>query len=41
MEEEIIKENLKNIDIEKLALNPKFGSLTFNNSAKKLAKIKS
>ena len=42
MTEAIIKgkESLELLDIESLTLNPKFGSLTFDNANKKLGKIR-
>lgn len=36
---ELTKENLRNVNIKDLALNPKFGSLTFDKSRIKLEKI--
>lgn len=36
----IIAEDLKSLDIEALTMNPKFGTLTFDNANKKLQKIR-
>lgn len=35
-----IEENIRNLDIESLALNPKFGSLKFNEASKRLHQIR-
>lgn len=37
----IVVKDLKSLDIEELAMNQKFGTLTFNNANKKLQKVKS